>query len=163
MNMIRKYFILVLEFSMIARSLSLKRGINAYFAFSMSRRSELKSQGVSMCDASKQCALEWKTTSDEAKKNWAIRAEELNKAREEKIASGELIVNKTIKRNKSDKPRKISGYVAFVMEKRPEIVKANPNLKVTEIMTLIARQWKNVSDEEKKHYADKAANYKKPE
>jgi len=52
--------------------------------------------------------------------------------------------------------RALSAYMLFGAEQRPKITLANEDLKVTEIMSLVAKAWKELSDEEKKPYNDKA-------
>lgn len=59
------------------------------------------------------------------------------------------------KREKSDKPRKLSGYIKFGKQKRPQIKADNPDVKSSqEITKLIAEQWKTLSQEEKQYWND---------
>jgi hypothetical protein len=46
----------------------------------------------------------------------------------------------------------LSGYLLFSQEKRSEIIKNNPNFKVTEIAVKLGEMWKALSDEEKEAY-----------
>lgn len=59
------------------------------------------------------------------------------------------------KRVKSDKPRKLSGYIKFGKQKRPQIKADNPDVKSSqEITKLIAEQWRNLSTDEKQYWND---------
>jgi len=59
------------------------------------------------------------------------------------------------KRQKSDKPRKLSGYIKFGKHKRPQIKEDNPDVKSSqEITKLIAEQWKTLTQEEKQYWND---------
>jgi len=66
---------------------------------------------------------------------------------------------KTKKRKKKDpfKPKRPkSGYVFYsktVRDKvRAELYKQNPNAKITEVMKIVAQQWKNLNEEQKKQF-----------
>merc|ERR1712154_425373 len=52
--------------------------------------------------------------------------------------------------------RALSAYMLFQKEKRPSIVEANPDAKVTEIMGLVADAWKELSDKEKEPFQKKS-------
>jgi len=51
----------------------------------------------------------------------------------------------------------ISSFMAFSMEKRPEVKEENPKMKFGDIAKTIGRLWKELSDEEKEEYKQKAA------
>jgi len=58
---------------------------------------------------------------------------------------------------KKDGPKgPLNNYVVFFTEKRPEIAKANPDLKAKEIMKKVSEVWETMTDEEKKIYEEKA-------
>lgn len=49
-----------------------------------------------------------------------------------------------------EKPKRpISAYVKFMLEKRPVLLKENPSLKSTDVIKLVAEQWRALSPEEK--------------
>ena len=56
------------------------------------------------------------------------------------------------------KPR--SGYIIFTMEKRPEVVKENPGMKVTQIMKHLGSLWRELDDGEKSKYGKMAETEK---
>lgn len=57
-----------------------------------------------------------------------------------------------------EKPKRgPNAYMIFSNEKRGEVKAENPGLKVTEIAKVIGDMWKELSEEEKQEYKDKAA------
>jgi len=56
----------------------------------------------------------------------------------------------------SKKGTRKSGYTMFLVENRPSIASSNPHLKSTEIISLVAKQWRELSEEEKDVYKKKA-------
>jgi hypothetical protein len=60
------------------------------------------------------------------------------------------------KKSKSDAPKKISAYQVFCTEKRDSIIRKNPGVSFGEISKLLGAEWKSLSEEEKKIYAEKA-------
>ena len=56
--------------------------------------------------------------------------------------------------------RALTAYFIFMKDKRSEIVKANPDSKITQISTLLGNEWKALSDKEKKKYKDLAVKAK---
>lgn len=54
-----------------------------------------------------------------------------------------------------------SSYMMFCAEQRKEIVKNNPKLSVTEIMSKLGKTWKELKDEQKKKYEALATEDKK--
>jgi len=61
---------------------------------------------------------------------------------------------KKVKRKKNN-PRKLSGYIKFGKQKRPQIKTDNPDVKSSqEITKLIAEQWRLLSQEDKQKWND---------
>ena len=63
------------------------------------------------------------------------------------------------KEGEKDKPKaspKKSGYALFCGEFRPEIKEDNPDKSGTDITKLLAQMWKDLPDEEKQEWKDKA-------
>lgn len=57
------------------------------------------------------------------------------------------------KREKSDKPRKLSGYIKFGKHIRAQIKADNPDVKSSqEITKLIAEKWRNIDADEKQYW-----------
>merc|ERR1711997_121342 len=53
-----------------------------------------------------------------------------------------------------------SAYLLFTMDRRPHIVAANPEMKVTEIMKQMGAEWREI-DEDEKTKCEKAAEKEK--
>lgn len=68
------------------------------------------------------------------------------------------------KRAKKDKnaPKKaISAYFFYIQERREQLKKENPKLDNKEIIVKMGAEWRELSDEQKKPYIDKAEADKK--
>jgi hypothetical protein len=60
-----------------------------------------------------------------------------------------------------DTPKKPkNAYVCFVIEVRPSVILANPGVKNIEIVSIIAKQWQNTSNENREKYYQQAADDK---
>lgn len=53
----------------------------------------------------------------------------------------------------------LSGWTLFGNEHRAEVLEENPDLKNTEVMKILSTRWKEVSDEEKAEYKDRAKKH----
>ena len=62
------------------------------------------------------------------------------------------------KKTKTGKKRR-TGYTTYLMEKRPIVAKANPNMKTTEIVSKIAAEWKSLEQSEQEVYNKKARDF----
>lgn len=49
-------------------------------------------------------------------------------------------------------PRKKSAYIKFVTANRPSLVRERPNLKSTEIISVLAKEWNSLSQKDKDSY-----------
>ncbi|KAL1916519.1 uncharacterized protein VTP21DRAFT_5710 [Calcarisporiella thermophila] len=56
--------------------------------------------------------------------------------------------------------RPLSAYMLFSQEKRKQVLEENPDVKFTEVGKLLGAMWKELSEEEKKIYNDKASKDK---
>ena len=52
--------------------------------------------------------------------------------------------------------RNISAYLFFCESKRREILETNPGIKPNKVMILFGESWRNLSDQEKQPFIDKA-------
>jgi hypothetical protein len=50
-----------------------------------------------------------------------------------------------------------SSYFIFCGEKRAEIIASNPGVKISEVGKLTGQMWKEITEQERKVYSDKAA------
>jgi len=71
---------------------------------------------------------------------------------------------RTTKKKKKDPnapKRPTSAYFFYAGDVRPGIREENPNMKITEVMSQIGAQWRELSDEDKKPYEEQAAKDRK--
>merc|ERR1712173_142985 len=55
--------------------------------------------------------------------------------------------------NLDEPPKKARGaYILYGMDARPQIVAANPDMKVTEVMKTIGAQWQELDEDDKARY-----------
>merc|ERR1711970_920224 len=55
--------------------------------------------------------------------------------------------------NLDEPPKKARGaYILYTMDARPQVVAANPEMKVTEIMKVLGSQWRELHDDDKNKY-----------
>jgi hypothetical protein len=57
--------------------------------------------------------------------------------------------------------RPLSGYMLFSNDKRDEVRKANPEMKMPDIAKELGKMWNELKEKKKKHYMDKASEDKK--
>jgi len=73
-------------------------------------------------------------------------------------------MKKKPKRKKKDPnapKRPTSAYFYFAGDVRPGIREENPDMKVTQVMCLIAEKWRELEDEDKKPFEEQAAKDRK--
>merc|ERR1712028_325137 len=85
---------------------------------------------------------------------------EPKKRKAEKVAAEKPAKKKKAKKDKNAPKGAKGSYILFGMDKRPEILAANPGAAITEVAKLIGAAWKLVTDEEKAKYNEKAAEDK---
>ena len=56
------------------------------------------------------------------------------------------------KKDPNEPKRARSAYLLFCNDKRPSLVKKKPDLKITEIMVQLGKDWKKLSDKSKEKY-----------
>jgi hypothetical protein len=67
-------------------------------------------------------------------------------------------------KGKSDgKKKRLNGYMTFGNEMRSQIVEENPDMQTTEVVKELGRLWREMSEEEKTVYNDKAKAPEEPE
>jgi len=66
------------------------------------------------------------------------------------------MTHKPFKKDENMPKRSLSAYMLFAGDERPKVVKKNRDAKVTEVMGLIAKAWKDLSEEAKAPYNKKA-------
>lgn len=84
-----------------------------------------------------------------------------SKSKDDKKKSKDSKSSKSNNSKKDDKIKKpFSAYIFFGIENRARITDENPEVNNKEIMGLIGKEWKQLSDEEKEKYETMAAEDK---
>jgi len=82
-----------------------------------------------------------KGKSDKSSKNEKVISEKQAKANRRKKAKAEKDPNA---------PKKpLTAFMLFTNLRRPDVMKSNPGIKITEISTIIGKEWKELTQEEK--------------
>jgi len=82
-------------------------------------------------------------------KSYMTTLEKKSKKKEKKESEG----------SGEEKPKKkLTSYFLFMKDTRPGVAKSNPEFSVTEISKELGRMWKELSDEEKAEWKEKAQN-----
>merc|ERR1712243_230014 len=68
---------------------------------------------------------------------------------------------KTKKKDPNAPKRPTSAYFFYAGDVRPGIREENPDMKITEVMSLIGQQWRELEEEDKKPYEEQAAKDRK--
>ncbi len=130
------------------------RGKSAYIIFCSEHREEVKSRlgdGTKMTDITKELSTMWNTAKAN---NQVSKYEELSKqskantccnSQQEEEAEAEVDTTQLPKKG-------LNGYKLFCLQKRTELVRANPNLNSSEITKLLSSEWKGMSKEEKNNF-----------
>ena len=82
-------------------------------------------------------------------KSYMTTLEKKSKKKEKKESEG----------SGEEKPKKkLTSYFLFMKDTRPGVAKSNPAFSVTEISKELGRMWKELTDEEKAEWKEKAQN-----
>ena len=158
-----------------------KRPKSGYMFYCEKKRPQIKAANpeFKVPQISKALGESWKSASPDTKAKYNKKSEQ-DKARynSEKAdytrPSDDELSKQKINQKKRGKPsgtkkrtkpegaptRGKSSYVFFCADKRAEVKDANPDLKPTEIISELARLWKELADEDKQPYIDQAAEAK---
>tara|TARA_B100000902_G_scaffold1065_1_gene1397 strand:+ start:1364 stop:1951 length:588 start_codon:yes stop_codon:yes gene_type:complete len=116
-------------------------------------------------DVTKALASQWKELSDEERQKWNDKAKETSSSNVSPPKEKKPPKSKKAKDDSSPKkPRPKSGYNLFQKGMRDDAVcilneTNDGDIKQTMIMTQIAKMWKELSDEDKAVWNDKAKEY----
>ena len=146
-------------------SIKPKKNIAAYLLFSNKMRILFKQDNTELApnEAMKRIAKLWKEIKPEEKSIYQDLARKdkeryLQEKKDFLLAHpSETLVNRT-KKNHVRKP--CSGYGFFVKKKSPQVREENPNLEAGDILKKIAKEWKNLSEQQRNVYKEMGANDK---
>ena len=89
-----------------------------------------------------------------AAKKKALKPKKVKKAKKakksKKVAKGKKGAKKGAKKTGVKRP--LTGYFKFCGEKRAAVMKAHPTWKVTEVASELGKQWRGLSDAQKKSF-----------
>ena len=138
---------------------------SGYLLYSSASRDETKDKLTSdgnvpkPTDVTKALASQWKALSDEGRQEWNDKAKEMSATSEPKDKKPPKS-KKTNDDGSPKKPRPKSGYNLFQKAMRDDAIsilqETTGDIKQTMIMTQIAKMWKELSDEDKSVWNDKA-------
>ena len=70
-----------------------------------------------------------------------------------KVKKNRKEANKTRKNKQEGGKKKLSGFMKFSKQERPNIMKENPGIEFTQVGKKLGEKWRALSDAEKKSYA----------
>jgi hypothetical protein len=134
------------------------RGKSAYIIFCSEHRAEVKTRlgdSAKMTDITKELSIMWNTAKAN---NQVSKYEELSKESKAKSCCNSQCVDVDsdvdADVDATPLPKKgLNGYKLYCLQKRPELVKSNPNSSSSEITKLLSSGWKCMTKEEKLCFA----------
>lgn len=138
-----------------------KRFKSAYICYVMEKVDEVKQANpddLKITDTMKKLATMWKNLSPADREVYEMKAKD-DKSRyyqEMKYYTGPMHVpNKRKKKPHGAPKRAMSAFLSFSQQMRPVVRDQYPTLKNTDISTMLAKKWHELSEEEKKPFLDR--------
>lgn len=114
----------------------------------------IKHPGIKITELAKLCAETWRSMSKEKKEKWEKEAEELRKKEDKRYATAVAQVTTRYKRQPS-------AYMIWLNEEGLKAIKNNyPKCAVEQRISMCGRLWREMDNEEKKKWNDKANRLK---
>ena len=123
--------------------------IPPFIAFAMSTRPKLLKSGLSVPQVAKELGERWMQMKEIEQKQWASKAKQMSKTRQESVDSGKI----SPKAQRIHKRAMISPYIAFFMQRRKALVN---QLSAVEIFRNIASEWRTFSAKQRKPWVKAA-------
>jgi hypothetical protein len=136
-----------------------KRNRSAFIIFSSETRAKLRSENLNSNEMMVKLAEMWKSISDnEKKKYYDLADQEKNRYMMDlnnfyMQNPNEVIQNKT-KKNHIKKP--CSAYAIYLKETKKDIKNENPDLKMADILKVVAERWKILPEDKRFEFQRKA-------
>ena len=130
------------------------KGKSAYIIFCSEHRAGVKSrlgESAKMTDITKELSSMWNT----AKANNQVeKYEKLSKESKELTSqpTESVVVTESVDDDVVQPKKGLSGYKMFCLQRRPELVKSNPDASSSEITKLLSSEWKGMSKEDKNKF-----------
>jgi len=155
-----------------------KRPLPAFFFFSNDQRPALQEEGYSITEISKLIGGKWGEMSEKQKAPYVAKnkkaKEQYQKAYAKYIKTDSFHEHKELlsrwkihATKKSFKPdpnrpkRPLSAYMIYVSTERAKVQEEQPEFKLTELTSLIAKRWRDLTEEEKEPFTQQAEKAKK--
>ena len=103
----------------------------------------------------------WKSISDKQRVPYqkeATRLKEVYLKEMESYVPPEGFPAKKVDKDKPKKP--LTNYILFCKEKRPQVLKENPDIKATQVLSKLGGMWGELSDKQKEPFNKKAVKAK---
>lgn len=135
-----------------------KKPKSAYICMCTSKRQEVKdnNDGISNTAIMAELGKIWHSLNEAELAKWEKIAEEDKQRYETEMQKFYKDHPEEVKEEKSTIKKPISGYVIFSNTKRAEVKQKNPSLSPKQILTLLGKLWRELSDDDKKPYKDLA-------
>lgn len=136
-----------------------KRNRSAFIIFSSETRAKLRSENLNSNEMMVKLAELWKSISESEKKMYYDLADQEKNRYMIDLNNfylqnpNEVIQNKT-KKNHIKKP--CSAYAIYLKETKKDIKNENPDLKMADILKVVAERWKKLSDDKRMEFQRKA-------
>jgi high mobility group protein B2 len=139
-----------------------KKPKSAYICFCTEKRQEVKdtNDGISNTDIMAELGKLWKGLNDSDKSKWEKIANEDKQRYETELRKFYTDHPEEVKEEKSKIKKPVSSYVIYSNLKRAEVKSKNPKLSPKEILSLLGKMWKELSDDDKEEYKELAAEDK---
>jgi hypothetical protein len=139
-----------------------KKPKSAYICFCTEKRKDVKdtNDGISNTDIMAELGKLWKTLSETEKAKWTKVADSDKKRYEEEMKKFYDEHPEEVKVEKPKIKKPVSAYVIFSNMKRAEVKSKNPELSPKEILSLLGKMWRELSDDDKVEYNELAAEDK---
>lgn len=150
-----------------------KKPLSAYFQWAADNRKKVAKGNDNLAEITKKLGEMWRNLAADKKSKYETKAKKEQEAykrlmaaykltskfkdHEQKLQEYQIMMTlKPFRKDENMPKRALSAYMLFQQEKRPSIVEANPDAKVTEIMKLCAAAWKELSEKDKEPYVKKS-------
>ncbi len=136
-----------------------------YAFFMMNMHKELSTAEMTFKERTQKMASAWKALSD-AEKQPYVDQSKADKSRYEGALESFLEENPEVAKNNKRKRKRLEGepkraktaYIFFTIESRDRVKNENPEMKTTEILKELGKQWKTLNDSKKSKYEEMAKN-----
>lgn len=136
--------------------------LSAYMYFGQTLRPALRQQHpeASVTELAKLIGQKWRELSDDDKKPYEDLAEQ-DKERYRREMENYVPTpgyERKKKRRNADQPKKpLSAFFLYSAKRRPDLKVKNPEMKLGDFAKVIGSEWREMTDDDKKPFADSAA------